>query len=100
MRESQPPQKESGDKSPHSKGVTQITLDSKITQLANTPAGSLHDHPTPSPDGKQSLSGSKRDGVRRLFMMNLADRGERQRTGHNSGRAVMWPHWQPVACCH
>ena len=76
----------------------QITLDGAITQLTKTPAGSLHYHPTPSPDGKQLLYGSKRDGARQLFVMNLADRSERQLTDLQPGRAAMWPHWQPVVC--
>jgi Tol biopolymer transport system component len=76
----------------------QIALDGEITQLTKTPAGSLHYHPTPSPDGRQLLCGSKRDGVRELFVMNLADRSERQLTDLKPGRAAMWPHWQPAAC--
>ena len=75
----------------------QITLDGAITQLTKTPAGSLHYHPTPSPDGKQLLYGSKRDGVRQLFVMNLADHSERQLTDLKPGHAAMWAHWQPGA---
>jgi len=76
----------------------QATLDGEVTQLTKTPAGSLHYHPTPSPDGRQLLYGSKRGGVRQLFAMNLADRSERQLTDLQPGRAAMWPHWQPVVC--
>jgi TolB protein len=72
----------------------QITLDGQITQLTNTPAGTLHYHPQPSPDGARLLFGSQRDGVRQLFVMRLADRTERQITSLASGRGAMWAHWQ------
>ncbi len=78
--------------------LMQITLDGHLKQLTKTPVGSLHYHPTPSPDGKQLLYGSKRDGVRRLYVMNLADRSEQQVTDQKPGHAAMWPHWQPAAC--
>ena len=51
-----------------------------------------------SPDGKLLLYGSKRDGVRQLFVMNLADLSERQLTDLKPGHAAMWAHWQPAAC--
>ncbi len=75
----------------------QITLDGEITQLTETPAGTLHYHSTPSPDGRQLLYGSKRGGVRNLYVMNLSDRTERQVTHLPSGHAAMWPHWQPAS---
>jgi Tol biopolymer transport system component len=54
----------------------------------------LHYHPQPSPDGKNLLYGSKRDGVRQLFVMNLEDKTEKQITNLKVGNAAMWPHWQ------
>jgi len=54
----------------------------------------LHYHPQPSPDGKYLVYGSKRDGVRQLFVMNLEDKIEKQITNLQSGSAAMWPHWQ------
>ena len=74
----------------------QITLAGEITQLTKTPAGTLHYHATPSPDGKQLLYGSKRGGVRQLFVLNLAARTEKQLTDLKPGHGAMWPHWQPV----
>lgn len=73
----------------------QVTLDGQVTQLSTTPAGSSHYHPAPSPDGKELLYGSKRNGVRQLFVMNLAERRERQVTDLQPGQGAMWPHWQP-----
>ena len=73
----------------------QITLDGENAQLTKTPAGTLHYHPTPSPDGKQLLYGSKRDGMRQLVIMTLADRSERQLTDLKPGHGAMWPHWRP-----
>ena len=74
----------------------QVTLDGKKTQLTSSVLGTLHYHPTPSPDGDWLLYGSKRDGVRQLFVMRLADQLERQLTALARGHAAMWPHWQPA----
>jgi Tol biopolymer transport system component len=74
----------------------QVTLDGQSQQLTKSPAGSLHYHPQPSPGGKWLLYGSKRDGVRQLFVMRLADRAEHRLTNLKPGHAAMWPHWQPV----
>jgi TolB protein len=74
----------------------QIALDGKPQQLTKTPAGTLHYHPTTSPDGKRLLYGSKRDGVRQLFVMDLVDRSEKPITELKAGRGAMWPHWQPI----
>lgn len=74
----------------------QITLGGEVTQLTKTPNGTTHYHPTPSPDGKRLLYGSKRDGVRQLFVMTLADRSVQQLTTLKLGHGAMWPHWQPM----
>ena len=74
----------------------QVSLDGQSTQLTNCPTGTQHYHPQPSPDGKHLLYGSKRT-VRQLFVMNLADRSERQLTNLRAGQGAMWPHWQPSA---
>lgn len=73
----------------------QTTHDGMVTQLTNASDGALHYHPVPSPDGKWLLYGVKRDGVRQLYAMQLADRTERKLTNLEPGRAAMWPHWQP-----
>jgi TolB protein len=73
----------------------QINLDGTSVQLTKSPNGTLHYHPEPSPDGKWLLFGSKRDGVRQLCVMNLADHTEKQITKLNRGYAAMWGHWQP-----
>lgn len=71
-----------------------ITTDGAITQLTKSKPMTLHYHPQPSPDGKYLLYGSKRDGVRQLFVMNLEDKTEKQITNLKVGNAAMWPHWQ------
>ena len=63
--------------------------------LTKSEAGTLHYHPQPSADGRWLLYGSKRDGVRQLFVMRLADRFEQRLTELPVGRGAMWPHWQP-----
>jgi Tol biopolymer transport system component len=74
----------------------QVTLDGKTTQLTKSASGTLHYHVTPSTDGRWLLYGSKRDGVRQLFVMRLSDHVERQLKKLTPGHAAMWPHWQPV----
>jgi len=64
--------------------------------LTHSPEGTWHYHPQPSPDGRWLAYGSKRAGVRQLFVMELSDRVERQLTDLPRGRAAMWPHWQPT----
>jgi Tol biopolymer transport system component len=74
-----------------------VTLDGKSEQLTETPAGSMHYHPAASPDGKWLVYGSKRDGVRQLYVMRLSDRKEHRITDLKKGHAAMWPSWQPRA---
>jgi Tol biopolymer transport system component len=74
-----------------------VSLDGKPEQLSSTAAGSMHYHPSPSPDGKWLVYGSKRDGVRQLYVMRLADKKEWRITDLKKGHAAMWPHWQPAA---
>ena len=73
-----------------------IALDGQPEQLTKSAAGTLHYHPQPSSDGKWLLYGSKRDGVRQLFVMRLTDRVEHRLTDLKPDHAAMWPHWQPV----
>ena len=74
-----------------------MALDGKPEQLTDTSAGSMHYHPTPSRDGKWLLFGSKRDGVRQLYVMRLSDKKEWRITDLKKGRAAMWASWQPAA---
>jgi TolB protein len=72
-----------------------ITLEGKSERLTQTPDGSLHYHPQPSPDGRWLACGSKRDGVRLLYVMRLEDRSEYRITRLERGRAALSPYWQP-----
>jgi Tol biopolymer transport system component len=74
-----------------------VTLDGKRERLTETPAGSMHYHPAASPDGRWLVYGSKRDGVRQLYVMRLGDKKEWRITDLKKGRAAMWPHWQSRA---
>jgi Tol biopolymer transport system component len=74
-----------------------VTLEGKSEQLTETPAGSMHYHPQPSRDGKWLVYGSKRDGVRQLYVMRLSDKKEWRITDLKKGHAAMWAHWQPSA---
>jgi Tol biopolymer transport system component len=74
-----------------------VTHDGKSERLTESPAGTLHYHPEPSPDGRWLVYGSKRDGVRQLYVRRLADGKEHRVTDLARGRGAMWPHWQPAA---
>lgn len=81
------------------KGVElfRTTLDGKTTRLTRSAERSLHYHPQPSPDGRRVVYGSMRDGVRNVYVMDLADNSEKRVTELKPGSAAMWPHWQPLA---
>jgi Tol biopolymer transport system component len=72
-----------------------VGLQGAPERLTTSVAGTLHYHPVPSPDGKWLAYGSKRNGVRQIFVMRLGDRQERQVTQSEPGHAAMWPYWQP-----
>lgn len=76
--------------------LCQVDLLGQITQLTNSPEGTLHYHPKPSNDGKWLLYGSMRNGVRQLFVRNLRTQAEHQITQLTKGHGAMWPHWQPT----
>jgi len=76
--------------------VFAVSLDGTSEQLTRSAAGTLYYHPQPSADGAWLVYGSKREGVRQLFVMRLANREEKQITNLPPGHAAMWPHWQPA----
>ena len=73
-----------------------VTLDGQSEQLTKSEPGTLHYHPKPSPDGKSIAYGSKRNGVRNLFVMRLSGRKEHALTDVAAGRAAMHAYWQPM----
>lgn len=74
----------------------QVGLDGSATQMTRTLPGTIHYHPTPSPDGRWLALGSKRAGVRQLLVIDLKSSAEKQITQLEKGHAAMWPHWRPV----
>ena len=74
----------------------QVTLAGSSEQLTRSAEGTLHYHLRPSPDGKWIVYGSKRNGVRNLFLMRLKDRDEHRLTDLPPGHAAMHAHWQSV----
>ena len=73
-----------------------VDLDGKIEQLTKSSEGTLHYHPQPSADGDRLLYGCKKNGIRQLCVMQLADHAEETITKLTPGHAAMWAHWQPV----
>ncbi len=57
-----------------------VTLDGTAAQLTKSPEDTRHYHPQPSPEGNWLVYGSRRGGVRNLYVMNLTDWGERRIT--------------------
>ena len=83
-------------KASHNVELFRVTLDGQSEQLTKSDSGTLHYHPKPSPDGKWIVYGSKRNGVRNLFLMQLADRAEHHLTDLPAGHAAMHAYWQPA----
>jgi TolB protein len=73
-----------------------VTLDGQSEQLTKSEEGTLHYHPKPSPDGKSIVYGSKRNGIRNLFVMRLSDHKEHALIDVPVGHAAMHAHWQPL----
>ncbi len=73
----------------------QVGLNGESRQLTTSAAGTTHYHPQLAPDGKFLVCGSKRDGVRQICLLRLADGEIRQVTTFSTGHGAMWPHWQP-----
>ncbi|MBM3969207.1 MAG: hypothetical protein FJ302_05015 [Planctomycetes bacterium] len=74
-----------------------VTLTGTSEQLTHSAEGTLHYHPKPSADGNWIVYGSKRNGIRNLFLMRLKDRYEHRLTDLPFGHAAMHAHWQPAA---
>lgn len=77
--------------------LMRIPLDGKPERLTHSAAGTLHYHPTPSPDGRRLAYGSKRGGRRQLYASGADGGKERPITEVGAGWGAIWPHWQPVA---
>ncbi|MFM7058829.1 MAG: TolB family protein [Planctomycetota bacterium] len=73
-----------------------VSLDGVIERITNTPDGTTHYHPRPSPDGKWIVYGSSRQGIRNLYVMRLSDRREQALTDVPVGSAAMHAWWQPT----
>lgn len=74
----------------------QIALDGAPRQLTKSAAGTLHYHPQPSPDGNWLVYGSKRNGVRQLYVRAISTGAEHALTKCSVGQGAIWAHWQPA----
>lgn len=73
-----------------------IPLDGPPERLTTSADGTMHYHPKLSPDGQSLVYGSKRGGVRNLFVLRLADGKEHPLTDVPAGHAAMHAYWQPL----
>ena len=74
-----------------------ISLAGQPERLTSSADGTSHYHPKPSPDGRSLVYGSKRNGVRNLYVMRLSGRQEHALTDVPTGHAAMHAYWQPLA---
>ena len=74
-----------------------ISLAGQPERLTTSADGTSHYHPKPSPDGRALVYGSKRNGLRNLYVMRLSDRQEHALTDVPTGHAAMHAYWQPPA---
>ena len=75
----------------------QVAIGGEPVRLTTSAEGTLHYHPKPSPDGNWVVYGSKRSGIRNLYVMNLSDHKEYPLTNVAEGFAAMHAYWQPRA---
>jgi TolB protein len=75
--------------------LMRVSLEGQTEQFTHSVPGVTHYHPTFSPDGRWLAYGSKRDGVRQLYVCRPDGTNERQITQMAPGRAAMWPSWRP-----
>lgn len=73
-----------------------ISLAGQPVRLTTSADGTSHYHPKPSPDGRLLIYGSKRNGVRNLYVMRLSDRQEHALTDVPTGHAAMRAYGQPL----
>ncbi|MFO0060077.1 MAG: TolB family protein [Planctomyces sp.] len=76
--------------------LLRVTLAGRISQLTHSAEGTSHYHPKPSPDGQWLVYGSNRNGIRNLYVMQLADGKEHPLTNVPAGHAAMHSWWQPA----
>jgi TolB protein len=74
--------------------LMRVSLEHAPEQLTRSRLVTWHYHPQPSPDGTHLAYGSRRDGVRDLYVRDTARGREWKLTELARGRAAMWPHWQ------
>ncbi len=77
--------------------IFQVSLNGEATRWTHSDPGTLHYHLKPSADGRALLYGSKRAGVRQLFVLDLESKREKGLTRFRAGEGGMWADWQPNA---
>lgn len=73
--------------------LMRVSLEGEVEQLTRSRPGALHYHPRPSPDGQWLLFGSKRSGVRQLYVARANGKDAYPITHVRPGWGAMWAHW-------
>jgi TolB protein len=77
--------------------LMRVSLDGKVEPLSKSAPGVKHYHPKVSPDGRQVVFGSTRDGLRQLVVAQADGSQAHAITAMEKGHAAMHAHWQPSA---
>jgi len=74
--------------------LMRVSVNGQVERLTHSAPGTLHYHPQVSPDACRLVYGSKRQGQRQLYVMDLETRCEHPVTQLGQGWGAMWAHWQ------
>ncbi len=75
--------------------LMRVFLDGRVEQLTRSSNRALNYQPKQSPDGRQVIFGSNRDGARQLYVMRAEGGEPRAVTRVPPGHGAMWPWWRP-----
>ncbi|MBL8815860.1 MAG: PD40 domain-containing protein [Planctomyces sp.] len=76
--------------------MMRVSVEGEVHQLTRSVSGTLHYHPSVSPDGAYVLFGSDRDGSMQLYVANADGTDARSVTCVPKDSCAMHGHWSPV----
>ncbi len=75
--------------------LMRVNLDDREERMTRSAPGSANYHPQPTASGRWVVFGSRRAGVRNLYVLDAKSGQEHRVTDLRLGRGAMWAHWQP-----